>query len=505
MKAIIVGSGVSGLMSAALLAENGWEVTVCERADHIGGVTALAEKDGFRWEQGPLLLGDLFPGEDAARVLAKVGIHLEMIREDRGIVLPDYEMWPPSTYEGPYWRRDRLKQLFPQEASGLDRYYRFYDDMLLLSRLGSSPKSLKDRIRVALAFLRIKPFTRLNAQELMNRFFRNPKLQALYLGILADFCVAPSEFSGIMVPFVNIETAFDRRIPLEEKGKKVRNGFGYIRGSVNRMVTELVRVIQAKGGILRCTSEVDSVVIENKKALGVRLASGEFLPADVVIGSGGAREFFEDLVGMEHLSDEYRSIVETFRPMESVFMIHLGVDFDPLQFQPSALCYYYGTYDIESAIRRLREGIYHHGQDGFLIYVPSKANPELAPKGFHCVTLYTVAPDSLKEGDWETIRETCADELIALAERRLPGLSSHIRTRLIRTPLDYREIAFLRHSAFGGTVPDRTLRNPPHRTPVDHLFFVGAQSETRGGITGCLIGADETVGWIIKNHASRRK
>ena len=505
MKAVIVGSGVSGLTCAALLALEGWEVTVCERADHIGGVTALAEKDGFRWEQGPLLLGDLFPGEDAARVLAKAGIHLEIVREDRGIVLPDYEMWAPAEYQGPDWRRERLKTLFPQEKKGIDRYYRFYDDMLLLSRLGASPKSWIDRIRVALAYVRIKPLMPLNAQELMNRFFRDTKLQALYLGILADFCVAPSEFSGIMVPFVNIETAFDKRIPLTENGRKFRNGFGYIRGSVHRMVTELARVISEHGGTVRCSSLVDTIRIENGKAVGVRLGSGEELDADVVIGSGGGKEFFRERVGYAHLTPEYQAIVENFRPMESVFMVHLGVDFDPLRYQPSALCYYYGTYDIEAAIRNLRQGVYHHGSEGFLIYVPSQANPELAPEGHHCITIYTVAPDTLKEGDWESIKETCADELIALAERRLPGLSEHIKTRLIRTPLDYREIAFLRHSAFGGTVPDRNLRNPPHRTPVDNLFFVGAQSETRGGITGCLIGAEETVEWIRQNLSPRRK
>ena len=45
--------------------------------------------------------------------------------------------------------------------------------------------------------------------------------------------------------------------------------------------------------------------------------------------------------------------------MESVFMVHLGIDFDPSRFQRAALCYYYLTYDIEGAIIEMREGHYH--------------------------------------------------------------------------------------------------------------------------------------------------
>ncbi len=536
MKAVGIGSGVSGLASAAYLARAGWEVTVFEQADHIGGVTALAEKDGFRWEQGPLMMGEFLPGEKVHDMLTGLGISLDLVPADRGISMPDYELWHPDAYEGPYWRRERLKELFPEEADGLDRYYRFSDDMLSLARLSENPrKSVPERIRMALIFLRVKKYFPLIARGLMERFFTDPKLRALYLGILADFCVSPSEFAGPALPFVNLETAFDRRIPLLEKGRKVRSGFCYVRGSIYRLVEELARVIGENGGTIRVSSPVVKGLVEKGAATGqemafgaavrdagngdrvgpaptagglrggpaagvsgipetsrvsgVRLASGETVPADLVIGSGGGKEFFTRLVGREYLTEEYAAVVDGFRPMESVFMVHLGVNIDPLAYQKEALCYYYGNYDIEGALRRIRSGVYHGGDDGFLLYCPSAHTPELAPPGYHCVTLYTVAPDTLAEGDWESGKEAWADRLVSLAERIIPGLSRHIVTRLVKTPLDYRRMAFLDHSAFGGNVPDRNRKNPPHVTPVRNLYFVGAQSETQGGVSGCLLGA----------------
>jgi phytoene dehydrogenase-like protein len=158
-------------------------------------------------------------------------------------------------------------------------------------------------------------------------------------------------------------------------------------------------------------------------------------------------------------------------------------------YQKTALCYYYGTYDIEDSINKIRQGIYHEGKDGFLIYVPSATSPEMAPRGFHCITIYTVAPDEIKNGDWEIDKEKYAKQFIHLAEKYLPGLSKHIFEQKIMTPLDYRKLAHLKKSAFGGVVPLRGIQNPPHKTPVDGLIFVGQQSENAGSVSACLMGA----------------
>jgi len=83
--------------------------------------------------------------------------------------------------------------------------------------------------------------------------------------------------------------------------------------------------------------------------------------------------------------------------------------------------------------------VYHEGEDGFLLYVPSHHNPELAPVGYHCLTIYTIAPDTLKDGDWEQEKAVYAEKLIKLAEKVIPALSKHIQEEIIRTPLDYRK------------------------------------------------------------------
>jgi phytoene dehydrogenase-like protein len=209
----------------------------------------------------------------------------------------------------------------------------------------------------------------------------------------------------------------------------------------------------------------------------------------MVVGCGAGKDFFEKCVGLQHLSDEYRKILKEYQPMEAVFMVHLGVDYDPMDHLRSPLTYCYGMYDLSSATEKLRTHIYHGGDDGYLIYVPDAHAPDFAPEGKHCVTLYTVCPDTLSEGDWDDVKEGYANRLVSLAEKHLPNLAAHTITRKIMTAKDYRQFTHMEKSSFGGVVPIMGQKNPPHQTNVNGLYFVGQQSENGGGVAAVMLGA----------------
>jgi len=292
------------------------------------------------------------------------------------------------------------------------------------------------------------------------------------------------------VIFMNLETAFEKRIPLDKGNKRgYYPGYCYIRGGCQKLPEALAEYITSRGGVIHYNVVAEKVLIKDGKARGIQLADGTKVSADRVVGCGAGKDFFEKLVGREHLDEDYRKILDTFRPMEAVFMVHLGVDYDPMQYMKNALYYCYGMYDLHSATEKLRSGRYHGGDDGFLIFVPSQHAPEFAPEGKHCVTLYTVAPDTLEGENWEDVKEACADRMIHLAERHLPELSKHITARKIMTAEDYRVYTHMEKSSFGGVVPIWNQKNPTHITPVEELYFVGQQSENGGGVGAVILGA----------------
>jgi all-trans-retinol 13,14-reductase len=496
-KAVIVGSGMAGLTVGAYLARAGHEVDVYEQADEIGGVTATWRKEGFAWDLGPLMVSGFAPGEAVGNLLAELGCadRVEVVRADRGIAFPDYRLLPPPGYVGPYWRRERLKEIFPHEAEGIDRYYRFYDTMLDLMTLmrqaeeASGPRALLIKLRMALLFRRVKRYETWSAQQLMDHFFSDPKLKALYLGILADFVVRPSQFSALAVPASNQEPAFDRRMPGKVSGVGARETFQYVVGGYGKLVEAVAGVIRENGGHLHTSRPVQQVLIEGGRARGIELTDGERKEADLVIMSGGARQCFFDLVGRDNLPDDFTVKVDELPLMESVFMVHLGVDMDPHPYQDISLVYYYGTYDVEEGVARAQRGEYHEGEDGFLIYIPSYHSPEMAPPGQHAITVYTIAPNKL-EGGWEARRQEMTDKLLHEAEKVIPGLREHAAVIVSLTPEDFGKLTHMRaHHSFGGTSPVMGTSGPSYRTPIAGLWFVGAQSESGGGVANVMLGA----------------
>ncbi|MBN2051270.1 MAG: NAD(P)/FAD-dependent oxidoreductase [Spirochaetales bacterium] len=504
MKVAIIGSGAAGLTVGAYLAAVGHQVTVFEQHGEIGGVTATVGQDGFSWDLGPLLLEGFGPAEAGTKILRSLGVvhRVGSVRSDRDIVFPDFSLIRPSEYRGPAWRREYLKTLFPADADGLDGYYEVLEamtDLAVLARDGemkARPGKLKRLLTMKKLFQPLRQYQDWTAERLMDHFFSSEKLKAVFTAILADMVVKPSEFPALGVPLLNLETAFDARIPLFRTAAGVTPEYRFISGGCGSLVQALASVLQEHGGKILAGKTVSAVRTAGRRAIGVAFSDDSFFNADLVIATGGVRETFLHLLDGEPLKEDFRKKVESLIPMESVMMVHLGIDFDPSVYQRSPLCYYYGIYDINEGVEKCRRGDYHGGADGFVVYVPSEHSPSMAPEGRHAVTIYTIAPNILNEGTWEERRELLADALVAAAERYIPGLKKGTVTRLIMTPADFRRRTAQKHHSFGGLSPVMGQKSVPCQTPVKNLYFAGSQSESGGGILPVMKGAVTLSGMI---------
>ncbi len=501
MKVAIIGSGVAGLTAGATLAQAGHEVTVFEQYHCPGGVTAPYERGGYRWDLGQLVIEGLAPDEPLGAILADLGLteRVPVRIEDRGYVFPDFELEKPEEYAGPAWRMERLKEVFPQEAEGLDHYWadylRFTSVMTFARRMeaASGLSAQYWKLRLYLKALPLLKKQGWNAQQLMDSYFESEKLKLVFTSILADFFTPTTEFPGLGVFAVNPEASFDKRMPRELAKDTVQLYYYDILGGIGRLVGALVDKIEAHGGAVLSGREITRIVVVGGRATAVEDASGDRIPADVVVASGGARETFFKLVGEEHLPQEFADRVRAVPLMDSVFMVHLGVDFDPSPHVHGVCTYYYGTYELDRALAENKAGLYHEGRDGFVVHIPSLHSPEMAPPGHQAMTIYTICPDTLQEGGWEERKEEFADKLIDYAAEQIPGLREHIRTCEILTPEDWRVRTHLDHHAFGGIKPVLDAWRVPHKTPVEGLWFVGAQSESGGGVNNVMPGAYKTA------------
>ncbi len=307
-----------------------------------------------------------------------------------------------------------------------------------------------------------------------------------------------ANFQTLGIPYYNIESAFDKRILTDDIGMLGEPSYHYIRGGANKIILEMEKLILEHGGTIKPGVKVEKIIIEDNIATGVKLSDGTLDQADIVVSSGSIPDIFDDVIGRENLPDELKQKIDNLRYMESCFFVHLGINFNPLRSQSKELCYYYGTYDIDGSIEESREGIYHEGKEGFLIYVPSIHTPEMAPEGKYAVTIYTICPDRLKEGTWEEKKDHYADLLIMEAEKKIPGLYEGIETKLVMSPVDFRKQINAKRHSFGGLAPIMGQSGPAHKTPIKNLWYIGAYSESGGGVAGTMWGTRNVTKKILE-------
>ncbi len=506
-KAVVVGSGLAGLTTAAYLAQAGCEVTVYEQGDAIGGVTRTFSRDGYSWDIGPLGIEGIYPNEPGGIVVSELGCadRIPLVFTDRSVSFPDFEVFRPEVYGGREWRTKRLKEIFPNEADGIDRFQQLIEkisDLVAVERrsvVTDGIESLLLKLGMIAKFLPVKKYETWSAERLMRYFFKDEKIIAFYTGILADLVVRPSEFIGLGSCFFNMDCFMEGRTPSTKVfGRASRLSYGLVTGGIRNLSGPIANRLREFGGKILTGKTVTGIITEGDRAAGVELADGSRESAELVLVSGGAKECFFEMLGRDRLPADFTATIDNIRYMESVFMVQLGTSQDVTRYQDRPLVYYYGTYDIESTVRELREGKYHEGKDGFLIFINSLPSPEMAPKGKHSLTIYTVAPNRL-DGGWEARREEMTKNLLDYAEQKIPGLRANAEIIWSLTPDDFKRIVHTpRHHSFAGVCPVMGHPGAPHRTPYRGLWFIGGQSESGAGMLNQLVSGRRVSRMIAK-------
>jgi len=508
MNIVVIGAGAAGLTAAAKLSKSGHQVKIFDHNSKPGGVLMGWEKNGFHWDLGQLLVEGLGSNEPIGEVLTDLGIfdQVKSLKDDRRYVFPDFSITKPAKYSGPDWRIKYLKTIFPEDSTGLDHYWtdylRFTKLMTIGRKLGKATgfRGFWLKLRLIKELFPFMTRQKWNATQLMESYFRSEKLRSVFTSILADFFTPPSQFLGLGVFALNPEPSFDARMEkyLPNQGEQI---FQYsLPGGTTGLVDAFVDCIHKNGGEIHLSTDITKINLENGKVHSVLTSTGETFTADIVVASGGAKEVFLDLVGDDHLTPDFIKQVTDLPLMDSIFMVHLGLDIDPTPYTGGVCTYYYGTYDIEGGIIENQQHRYHQGRLGFVTHCPSLRSDNMTPSGYHALTIYTICPNQLAEdGNWGDMKEFFADELIKYAQKQIPDLSAHILLREILTPLDFRQITHTDQHAFGGLSPVMTKGGIPHKTPVSGLWFIGQQSDGGGGLGNVITQAHQTASLILKS------
>ena len=482
--AVIIGSGFGGLAAAIRLSVKGYQVKVLEKLDAPGGRAYVHKQDGFTFDAGPTIITAPFLLEELWTLCGR------RFADDVTLVpmAPFYRIrfddgtWFDYSGDETHMLAE-VARFCPADVQGYQNFVQEAERCKTLGfeGLGSIAfDTLGDLIKAIPSFMKMGAWR--SIYTLVAKHFSNDKLRTVM------------SFHPLLIggnPF-SVTAAYALINSLERTW-----GVHSAMGGTGSIVQGMVGLLKERGVQLRCNAPVHQIRIENGRACGVELDTGEFIAADIVVSNADTAWTYKHLVAAQHRRHWTDSKIDRGRYSMGLFVWYFGTS---RQYQDVP----HHMMVLGPRYKGLLTDIFkrHKLADDFSLYLhrPTATDPALAPAG--CDTFYVLSPvPHLDSGtDWPTFAETYRAAIAESLEASvLPGLRDAIVTSKVSTPQDFHDNLWSYKGAGFGLEPlllQSAWFRPHNRSEdVPGLFVVGASTHPGAGVPGVLMSAKalETV------------
>jgi phytoene dehydrogenase-like protein len=505
---IVIGGGHNGLVNAAYLAKAGRKVLVLERRHVLGGAAVTEEVfPGFKFSVASYVVSLLRP--EIIRDLDLPRHGLEILPLD-GTFTP----MPDGNY---LWRvndhaktRREIARHSKLDAEAYDEYGKAMVEMgrfvkPILSMTPPDPTSLDPRGLMSLLSLG-KRFQALSAQDKYNQvqLMTMSAVDFLDQWFETDVLKATMSASGIIGTFLGVRSPGTAYVLLHHYMGEIDGAFrswGFARGGTGAISNAIGDAAREAGVEIRTETSVSRIIVKDGAAAGVVLGNGDYITADIVSSSVDPNLTFLQMVGTEHLPDEFVGDVRRYKYRGSSGKVNLALDALPnFKVMPGEGAHLRGAISISPSVEYM-ERAYDEAKYGRYsrrpyidMVIPSLTDPSVAPPGKHVMSCFVqYAPYNLKEGGtWDDHRDAFGDTVVDTIAEHAPNIKDIILHRQVLTPLDIeRTFGLTEGNIFQGELTLEQLfflRPAPgwaqYRTPVKGLYMCGSATHPGGGIMG---------------------
>jgi phytoene desaturase len=484
---IVIGSGFAGLSSAAFLAKAGYDVTVLEKNDSLGGRARVWETEGFKFDMGPswYWMPDVFE-----RYFKSFGYHVsdlyELVRLD-----PSYRVvFGPNDHEDQSANMAELEAMFDRLDPGSSKRLRTF----LAEAAYKYEVGIKDLVhkpsRSLLEFADFRILKGLFQLDLLKDMRKHvaevsthPKLKAimefpvLFLGALPQN--TPALYS--LMNYADMSM-----------------GTWYPQGGMHKIIEAMVKVAKEQGVKFRTKAEVKGFKYSGDKIVGVLTKTGGF-SADIVVAGADYHHIDQEVSeeGRREYSKQY---------------------WDKRKMAPSSLLYYLGIKGevpnvlhhnlfFDHELDQHAAELYTHPQwptkPLFYASAPTKTDTSIAPEG--CENMFLLMPTAPGlAGDSEEVREKYYNIMMDRLEQ---FTGSSIRDRVVvKRSFAYSdfksEYNSFKGNAYGlaNTLDQTAILKPRLKSKkISNLYFSGQLTTPGPGVPPTLISGEVVSKEIAKN------
>lgn len=459
--AIVIGSGVGGLVCGAFLAKANKKVLILEQHSMPGGYCTSFKRKGFIFDSAVHHIGGCGKWSIVGRCFSELNIDMDFYHLDPmdNIIFPSESFEIPADIDE---YKATLQSKFPAEEENIATFFKELIKLYwsVINNKSSSPLIAK--------------YKDLTYNDTLNNFFTDPKLKAILASQWGYIGLLPTEVStiGMCQMLINY----------------LKDGAYFPSGGTQEFSNAILKSFIDFGGEIMLSSMVKKIVTKGDKATGVVLDDGKKISADIVVSNIDAKQTFHTLL-QSKLNGEFDQKLNNMKESVSFFLLYLGVS-------------------AEVDLGKLKRGFYYPTDGSFTrddwkyISVPTDVDQSLAPENKQIIfTLVALDKNYDEVANWADLKAKLTETTIDYLEEFVPGLRDHIIVVDAATPKTLKRYTLnSKGAAYGWAVTnDQTGSNRlQHTTPIKGLYLAGHWTNPGPGISSVLSSGWKAANVILK-------